>query len=288
MKILVTGGAGFVGKHLSNSLNKKDFDVIALDNLSNSSWEGIDPNVTCIENNVSRYLESANSKNIHYDMIFHLGEYSRVEQSFSEPLTVLDSNIKGTADVLKYCLKNKTKLIYAGSSTKFSHNLSREDSSPYSLTKSINTQLVKSFSEWYGLNYCISYFYNVYGEGEKREGKYATFIGICEKSFIDNKPIGITSPGTQTRNFTHIQDIISGLELIALKGSGDNYGIGHSEKYSVLEVANMFDLKVEMKSEKRGNRMSGEVITEKTKKLGWRQSINLSDYIQQFKNQYAK
>ena len=100
----------------------------------------------------------------------------------------------------------------------------------------------------------------------------------------NSENLTIVSPGTQKRNFTHIDDIIDGLILVGENGYGDEFGIGSDESFSILEVAQMYGGKIEMLPERRGNRMTAEVMSEKTKALGWIPKIKLEDYINECKN----
>ena len=123
------------------------------------------------------------------------------------------------------------------------------------------------------------YFYNVYGPREISTGKYATLIALFKEKIKNGEPLTVVSPGSQKRNFTHIEDIIDGLVLVGEQGYGDEFGIGSPEAYSILEIAKMFKGPIEMLPERAGNRMSAEVVTEKTQKLGWGPKRNLIDYI---------
>jgi UDP-glucose 4-epimerase len=96
-------------------------------------------------------------------------------------------------------------------------------------------------------------------------------------------PLGVVSPGTQKRNFTHVDDIINGLLLVGEKGIGDDYGIGNDESYSILEIANLFGGEIIMLPERKGNRLSAEVMTEKTIKLGWKPQKSIKKYIKNLK-----
>jgi UDP-glucose 4-epimerase len=179
MKILVIGGAGFVGSNLCKRLIEDKNTVISLDNYSVGTRNNHIKNVTYIKGD-SKDIEKLINESV--NLIFHLGEYSRVEQSFLDIEKVIDSNINGTAAVLEFWRKQKCKLVYAGSSTKFSNDSGR-DSSPYAYTKSSNTELVKNYASWFNLPYAISYFYNVYGKNEVADGNYATLIAIFKKRF---------------------------------------------------------------------------------------------------------
>ena len=140
--------------------------------------------------------------------------------------------------------------------------------------------LFKNYGNWYGLKYAITYFYNVYGPREISEGKYATLIALFKEKAKNNEPLTIVSPGSQKRNFTHVDDIIKGLILVGENGSGDDYGIGSPESFSILEIANFFNCEIEMLPERAGNRMTAAVITDKTKALGWSPTMSVIDYIE--------
>ncbi len=187
------------------------------------------------------------------DLLYHLGEYSRVEISLTEPETVWDLNAHGTFRVLEYWRRHKTKLIYAGSSTKFADGGLGRDQSPYAFTKAMNTELVRNYGEWYELPYAITYFYNVYGPGE-RSGTYGTVIEIFRQKYLNGEPLPVTAPGTQQRIFTHVDDIVAGLVLIGERGEGDEFGLGASASHSILEIAAMFGSQIVMRPESRGNR----------------------------------
>ena len=216
------------------------------------------------------------------DLVFHLGEYSRVEKSLTEPELVWDLNKVGTFGVLEFCRKKNTKLVYAGSSTKFGDGGLGRDQSPYAWAKATNTELVQNYGTWYEMPYAITYFYNVYGPGEK-SGNFGTVIEIFKQKKLKGEPLFINAPGTQKRNFTHIDDIIEGLVLVGEKGEGDNFGLGNHQEYSILEVAKMFGGEIIMGPEVAGNRMGGECDTTKTELLGWHPTHSLADYISAIK-----
>lgn len=279
--ILVTGGAGFIGSHLIEALVKSgERGVISLDDYSTGSEKNhIDG---------ARYLNGSTKDiatlvDVTPDLVYHLGEYSRVEKSFDDIERVWDSNKNGTFAVLEFCRKHGAKLIYAGSSTKFGDGGLGRDQSPYAWTKASNTELVCNYGNWFALQYAITYFYNVYGPREIAEGPYATLTAIFKKRFRDSLPLQVVSPGTQRRNFTHVDDIVSGLIAVGERGAGDNYGLGAPDAYSVLELAQMFGSSIEMLPERRGNRMSSEVDTNRARKeLGWEPTRRIEDHIREY------
>ena len=278
-KILVTGGAGFVGSHLCEALTALGHNVTSIDNYFTGSPDNHVPGVSYIRGTTDSMRMDAMPR---FDLVYHLGEYSRVEQSFDDINLVHRYNVNGTFRLLQAARNWGAKIIYAGSSTKFADEHDGYTISPYAFFKKQNTELVKQFCEWYHLDYAITYFYNVYGPREISEGKYATLIAKYMDRFDKGLPLQVVAPGTQKRNFTHIADIVQALILIGIDGKGDEYGIGHPDSYTVQEVAEMFNAPIEMLPPRPGNRMSAPVITNKTKSLGWEPEHNLETYIKDF------
>ena len=279
-QIVVTGGAGFIGSHLCARLVKDGHQVISLDNYFTGSRENHIAGVEYREGHtkdIEKHIPETP------DLIYHLGEYSRVEKSLSEPATVWNLNKEGTFGVLEFWRTRGCKLVYAGSSTKFGDGGLGRDQSPYAWTKATNTELVRNYSAWYGLPHAITYFYNVYGPGE-RAGEYGTVIEIFRQKYLQGEALPVTSPGTQKRNFTHVQDIVDGLVLVGEDGLGDNFGIGNETAYSILEIARLFGGEVEMRPSSPGNRMTSDIDTTKTRMLGWIPKQNLAEYIAEAKN----
>lgn len=279
--ILVTGGAGFIGSHLCARLVQEGHTVISLDNYFTGSRENHVKGVDYREGHtkdIEKHIPETP------DLIYHLGEYSRVEKSLEEPAVVWDLNKDGTFGVVEFWRKRGGKLLYAGSSTKFGDGGLGRDQSPYAWTKATNTELVRNYSAWYGLPHAITYFYNVYGPGE-RAGAYGTVIEIFRQKHLKGEPLTVNAPGTQKRNFTHIDDIIEGLVLVGADGMGDDFGIGDEQAYSILEVAQLFGGDISMQPASTGNRMSSAIDTAKTRALGWEPKKKLVDYIAEVRAQ---
>ena len=266
--ILVTGGAGFIGSHLCEALYKTGvYEVFSLDNYFTGSVDNHVKGVNYLTGNSAdiNQLISFNP-----DYIYHLGEYSRVEQSFDDIELVWKFNKEGIFAVLEFCRKTGAKIIYAGSSTKFGDGGLGRSQSPYAWSKATNTELVINYGKWFNITYAITYFYNVYGPREISKGKYATLIALFTKMKSEGKELTVVSPGTQKRNFTHVEDIINGLILVG--ENGYDYGIGSPDSLTILETAKMLP-------ERPGNRMSADVVKEKTKSLGWAPKWSIDEYI---------
>jgi UDP-glucose 4-epimerase len=280
--VVVTGGAGLIGSHLIEALLKKGYRVVSLDNYFIGKKESHIPGAEYVEGH-TRDIEMILGHE-HPAIIYHLGEYSRVEQSFDDVALVWELNVEGTFRVLEYWRKRKCKLVYAGSSTKFADEGAGKKGSPYAWMKASNTELVQNYGAWYGLDYAITYFYNNYGARELSEGPYASVIGRFKTQFAAGKPLTVVSPGTQKRNFTYVGDTVRALVDIGERGHGDEYGIGSPEAYTMLDVAQMFTDKIEMLPERKGNRMGAPVDTSKIEnEFGWKPEMTLPRYIESLK-----
>lgn len=279
--VLVTGGAGHIGSHVIEMLVKDpNYKVISLDNYFNGS---LDNHI-----NGAEYREG-HTKDIDKlipetpDIIFHLGEYARVAPSFNDVEKVFDLNIVGTFSVLNFCRKRKVgKLVYAGSSTKFAIEGDGRYQNPYSFTKATNVDLVNNYCRWYNIPYAICYFYNAFGPREKGIGNYATLIAKFEQTYLKGEPFTVVRPGTQKRSFTFVGDLARGIILIGEKGLGDGYALGHSKRYSVIDIANAFGGPIEHIDGYSGRADSGENPRRAREELGWDTTVDILDYIKEF------
>lgn len=276
--VLVTGGAGLVGANLCRRLVELRYRVISLDNYFAGSREN---HLAGVEYREGHTKDIAHHVPETPDIIYHLGEYSRVEQSLLEPDIVHDLNVVGTAAVLEFWKEKKCKLVYAGSSTKFGDGGLARSATPYAASKAANTELVKKIGDELRLPYAITYFYNVYGPGE-RAGIYGTLIEAFKQMYLSGAPLAVTSPGTQRRNFTHVDDIVDALVVVGEKGQGDEYGLGNTTSFSVLDVAHLFGGPIVMLPERAGNRMQSALDTTKIGALGWKPKRTLDGYIREF------
>ncbi|MGB4076460.1 MAG: NAD-dependent epimerase/dehydratase family protein [Minisyncoccia bacterium] len=276
--VVVTGGAGFIGTHLCRRLHDEGHRVISLDNYFAGSKENHVSGVEYREGH-TKHIESLVPETP--DLIFHLGEYARVEQSVLEPDLVRDLNTEGTKAVVAWWQKRKCKLVYAGSSTKFGTGVWAKDTVPYVTTKAENTELVKAVGDQEHLPYAITYFYNVYGPGE-RAGVYGTVVEAFRQMYLSGAPLAVTSPGTQERNFTHIDDIVSGLMLVGERGQGDEFGLGCERPYTILELAELFGGEVVMLPARSASRTSSALDVSKAYAIGWKTHCSLEEYVRDF------
>jgi len=291
MKIFITGGAGFIGSNLIKKLISiyDDILIISLDNYSTGLINNHikNDNIHYINGNTWDIFNIKEILEFTPDYVFHFGEYSRIHKSFDEPNKVFQSNFYGTQQILDYVVLKNSKLIYSGSSAIFGEN--SENLSPYAFTKSKNIELIKNYKKWYNLKFSICYFYNVYGDGQIKNGDYATVIGIFEEQFKNNKLLTVVKPGTQTRIFTHIEDIISGILLVATKGDGDGYVLAAKESFSILDIVKLFESDFVLIDSRKGERYTSIIPFNKMKtEFNWDAKNSLKDYIENLKFKLKK
>jgi UDP-glucose 4-epimerase len=273
MKILVTGGAGYIGSNLIKYLDKNtSVTITSLDNYFTGSQTNHIKGVNYIQGNTWEIQKLEKQ-----DVVYHFGEYSRVVPSFKDIEYLTASNLWGSSRVIEQCKRWGAKLIYSASSSKFGGN---ENLSPYSWVKAKIVELIKNYAEWYKLKYEICYFYNVYGENHITEGDYATVIGIFEEQYKKNKPLTVVGDGKQSRQFTHINDIVNALNKIEKQNKNKEWYLSSDVEYKIIEVAKMFSDNIKMIPERKGERYKTIAIENDTKEiLKWKIKHNLKDYI---------
>ena len=278
MKILVTGGAGFIGTNLIKQLLFRGFKVHSIDNYSIGKQENHQSGAEYFNLDV---LE-INKLNYKYDLIFHLAGLSRIQPSFDQPFETFQSNTQGVKTVLEWARKFKTKVIYSGSSS-FHHDPYQ---SPYAFYKYLGEEICKMYRKNYEMNIEIVRFYNVYGPYEIVDGKWAAVIGIWRSLAEKNKVIPIVGDGNQRRDFTHVDDIVDGLIKIGFskKNYNDQWELGSGKNYSLNEVYNFFHKKFNVgkryiKDQKGNYRETLRHDNKAIDLLEWNPKDRLEDYI---------
>ncbi len=278
MKILVTGGAGFVGVNLISRLVREGHEVQSLDNYE----------IGTSKNEIGRChyhwgdINSIYLMDKDFDLIYHLAALSRIQPSFENPVHTFETNTVGTQSVCEFAKRINAKVIYAGSSSRW-HNPYQ---SPYACYKHLGEEICKMYKNVYNLDVEIARFYNVYGPFEITEGEWAAVIGKWRGQVAKNHPITIVGDGNQRRDFTHIDDIVDGLIRIARSGEKheDAWELGTGFNYSLNEVANMFVekfkcVKVYMSEQKGNYRQTKRENNDAIERLGWQPQDRLKDYI---------
>jgi len=241
MRILVTGGLGFVGSHLVDYLSENtESEIVVIDNLSSES-----SNRNYIRDGVTYWIDDIANLNTYryenerFDLVYHLAALARIQPSFKDPLKYLNIDIMGTAHVCEFARRSgpSTKIIYAGSSSAFGGPMLN----PYAFAKFTGEQCCEMYSEVYELSTVTARFFNVYGTRQPTSGPYATVVGVFEKQTNDGHDLTVTGTGEQRRDFTHVSDIVSGLISLSKNAySGNVYQLGTGKNYSINDLANMF------------------------------------------------
>lgn len=293
-KILVIGGAGFIGSNLIRSIANQypDVHIKVLDNYftskaGNHVYDVPNPkNILYYEGSSWEINELDVIRDYNPDVVFHFGEYSRIVKSFDDREYVMKSNLHGTSEVLEYCLKKNAKLIYSASSSKFGNRGADENLSPYSWAKAKMVELIKNYHEWFNLQYEICYFFNVYGPGQIMTGDYATVVGIFERQYLAGEKITVVHPGTQSRDFTHVEDVVRGVEMTTHVNMNKEWFFRSGKNERIIDVAKMFsEDNWVIVPERRGERFTSEEFDTDTEEvLGWKPEKTLKEWVEEIKS----
>ena len=285
-KIIITGGAGFVGTNLIKLLLKKTkYNILSIDNYSSGKRSNHIKNnrVKYIKGetvNISKLVKNPNS----VKSVFHFGEFARIYQSFIKMSECIQSNSIGSNAVFNFCLENKIKLIYSATSASLGNFGNDKNLSPYAFSKSKNLELLENLKKWFNFKYEVIYFYNVYGPHQISKGQMATVIGIFENYYKKRKALPVVRPGTQSRRFTHIEDTVNICYLAWKKNLCRHYSIANKKSYSILEVAKMFKSKIKFLPKRPGERYASALLSKNLSNKMYKHfgKIHLKDYIKSF------
>lgn len=278
MRVLVTGGLGFIGSNLTKMLVESGEEVTVMDNLCSDSssrdyvLDGVEYWIDDIKNlSQARYAEKK------FDIIYHLAAHARIQPSFKHPLDYLENDIMGTAHVCDYAMRIGAKVVYAGSSSAYAGVMLN----PYAYAKHTGEQVCEMYSKVFGLSTVTARFFNVYGNHQPRIGPWATIVGIFERQTIDNDPLTITGNGEQRRDFTHVSDIVRGLMALS-EGtySGQIFNLGTATNHSINQLADLFGGEKKYIPARPGEAWETLAdISETTRVCGWTPQHTLEDYV---------
>ncbi len=253
--ILVIGGAGFIGSHLSEELVKEN-NVVIIDNL----FLGAEENLKKIRDKIKFYKQDYTNKefikniiNINkIEIIYHFGGLSSAPMFDENETEGYAINIVGFANLLRASLNTSVKrILYASTSSLYggietqSEEVKVSPPNFYSITKYAMEHTARLFYEIYGLESIGFRFFSVYGKNEKHKKQYANLISQFLWAIEQNKPIEIYGDGTQTRDFTYVKDIVKAL-ILGMKvdgrfAMGSYYNIGTSESYTLNEMVKILE-----------------------------------------------
>lgn len=251
MKLLVTGGAGFIGSNLTDELVRLGHRVLIIDNLSLGKKGYLNPKAEFYKKDIRNY-KSIKPFFKDIDCVFHLAAQPRIQPSIIDPATSFSNNALGTFNVLLAAKENNVKrVVYSASSSAYGdqksiplkEEMAAKPKNPYALFKYMGEEMCHLFHILYGLPViCLRYF-NVYGERQSDKGAYCTVIGIFLRQKRNGKPLTIVGDGNQRRDFTYVKDVARAniLAMKSKKAIGQLINIGSGMNYSVNEVAKMID-----------------------------------------------
>lgn len=282
LKILVTGGAGFIGTNLIKILQKtySNSEIQVIDNYVTGFIRNHQEGVTYHDVDIT--TEQATSLMISFqpDVIYHLAALARIQPSFKYPTPTFNANVIGTQRVLEYARTNKTPVIYAGSSS--THGGVHKN--PYTFSKWLGEELCIMYSKVFDVPTIITRFYNVYGEYMiPGDHAYSTVVQIFDEQKLKNTPLTITGDGEQRRDFTHVLDICDALiacidhpELRA-----EFFELGRGENFSINEIAQMYNHPITYIPSRLGETKNTLAdFSKATKILGYKPFRNIKDWIQ--------
>ncbi len=295
MKSVVTGGAGFIGSHIVDRLLDMGHRVDVIDNQSATCHEEfyfrMGANYHCLninDPNTASLYEGA-------DYVFHLAAEARIQPSFENPRLTVETNINGTNKVLDYSRQAGVKrVVFSSTSSSYGtinpiplkEHMPTECNTPYSITKVAGEGFCKIASKIHGLDTITLRYFNVYGERQPTKGQYAPIIGLFQKQVSEGNPMTIVGDGEQTRDFTHVSDVVEA-NILAMESDeefkGDIFNIGTGKNYTVNEVARMVGGKFafcKQLPERKGEARHTLADNKKARQiLNWEPKVRLEDWI---------
>jgi len=297
MKTIVTGGAGFIGSHIVDRLIKDGHEVLVIDDESADTHEQFYYNNDATYSfysvqdfyNIKHHFEGV-------DLVFHLAAESRIQPCVHNPVMANLTNVVGTCSVLQAAKEAGVKrVMYSSTSAAYGvahpiplkEDMSNDCLNAYSVSKVAGEELCKMFYRLYGLETVIFRYFNVYGERQPTSGQYAPVIGLFQKQFEEGLPFTIIGDGLQSRDFTHVSDVVEANIKAAFTDNreafGEIFNIGAGENHTVLELSKMIGGESSMTitlPERIGEARHSKADTSKAKEiLGWEPKVELGNWL---------
>jgi UDP-glucose 4-epimerase len=302
MKIIVTGGAGFIGSHIVDRLISMDHKVVVIDNESsevhNQFYFNSSSNVTYYKLDITDY---ENTRHLYdgVDYVFHCAAESRIQPAIENPLLAVKTNTLGTATVLQCAREAGVKrVMYSSTSSGYGlknvppldENMPDDCLNPYSVSKVSGEKLCKMYTDLFGLETVIFRYFNVYGPREPLKGPYAPVVGLFLRQKAKGEPLTIVGDGQQRRDFTHVDDVVEANILamqydntsFAWSGMGQVYNVGTGKNHSVIELARLISDLVKFIPERPAESRVTLADNSKIQEMfGWRATKRIEDYVKE-------
>lgn len=292
MKVLVTGGAGFIGRHTVSQLLEQGYQVIVVDQRRGDHKLSCDQSVTYYEADiVSEDLEQIFAKE-EPDYCIHLAAQVSVPRSFENPHLDAEVNIVGTINVLRMCVRYKVrKIVFASSAAVYGNpgiypieeKCTLDPQSFYGLSKYVAESYIRSFADQYHLDYTILRYANVYGVREHRTGQDGVMTAFVER-MAGGMPMIIYGDGRQTRDFVYVRDVAVANALALGAGSRQIFNISSGVGLSLLELSGILQqlcehsISVQFMPQKPGDIDRSILSNDKARNLlGWFPSYSLEE-----------
>lgn len=252
-KVIVTGGAGFIGSHLVELLLKENHKVTVIDNFSTGRPENLEhlknnPDLKLIYADITDF-EEIESYFANKDWVFHLAALADIVPSIEKPVDYHKSNVDGTFNVLQASVKNNIKrFMYSASSSCYGipdiyptpETIETSSQYPYALTKYIGEQYVMHWGKIYKLPVVSLRLFNVYGTRSRTSGTYGAMFGVFLAQKLAGKPFTVVGDGTQTRDFTYVTDVADAFYTAAKSNiCNEIMNVGSGNTYSVNKIVNL-------------------------------------------------
>jgi len=292
-KVIITGGAGFIGSHVSELLVNKGYKVIIIDNFATGRLNNLinlpKSKVEILKADVADFKKIEKKfKNVHY--VFHLAALADIVPSIETPEKYFQSNVNGTLNVLRASKKyNVKKVVYAASAScygivkKFptSENETIKTEYPYALTKNIGEKLLVHWSKVYKISTISLRLFNVYGLRSRTTGAYGAMFGVFLAQKINNMPLTIVGNGNQTRDFTYVTDVAKAFYSAAKsKIYHEIFNVGTGKPTSVNYIAKKLGGSIVKIPKRPGEPDKSEADIKKIKRfLGWKPKVKIDDGI---------
>lgn len=295
MRVIVTGGCGFIGSNLVNRLIDDKHEVTVIDNLSSDAHDEFyfnDKAVYFHYNVKDCVMNSEIFSRKKPDYVFHLAAEARIQNCIEDPTLAFETNYIGTANILSLCKRYKVKrFVFSSTSAIYglinngplNENMPEDCLNAYSLSKSGAEKICKLYSTTYGLDtVCLRYF-NVYGANQPKKGPYAPVLGIFNRQKINNEELTVVGDGEQTRDYVHVSDVVEANIMAAMHESpleGQIFNVGTGNAYSVNKIARKISNNIKYLPVRKGEaRDTLADITKIKQYFGWKPKIQLMEWI---------